>query len=224
MARLLSIEDDADIQHMIGQVLFREGYEITYAWNGREGYEKILSFHPDLILLDLMLPIMNGVEFLEKVQNDKLIAGIPIVVISGYGDEVNLLGHSVRALGAADYLRKPVNANELVSCVAKHLASGRRSIAPEKELRKGVVRADPRLRTVWINDRLVATLSQKRFDLLKCLMEAAGSISREDILLKMGYAAHQGDALKQDVHRLRRDFGAEERRIQTTSDGYELLG
>lgn len=230
MARILSIEDDAELQHLIGHVLFKEGYEINYAWNGREGYEKILSYDPDLILLDLMLPMMNGVELLEKLRNDKVAQGTPIIVVSALQDEVGMLGQSIRALGAVEYLRKPVNPNDLAAYVKRVLAQHPRpsrppaAAAPEA-LRKGAVRADPQFRTVLVNDRLVATLSAKPFALLRCLMESAGPVSREDLLLKLGYGPRQSDALKQEVHRLRQDLGkAEMRRIRTTPEGYELIG
>src|SRR5262249_6808447 len=108
MARILSIEDDEDEQHLIGQALFSAGYEVHYAWNGQEGYEKILSLNPDLILLDLMLPRLNGVEILKRLQQNKAAEAIPVIVITVFGDEANLLGESVEALGAADYLRKPI--------------------------------------------------------------------------------------------------------------------
>lgn len=228
MIRVLSVEDDAELQHLIGQFLFREGYEVHYAWNGHEGYQKILSLRPDLILLDLMLPIMNGVELLEKLREERIAESIPVVVVSAYGDEVNLLGRSVKALGAADYLRKPVTANDLVACVKKVLSSRPPEPASASELRlmsKGVVRADSRFRTVWVNDRFLANLPPKRFALLRCLMEAPGGIGREELNKRLGYASASRDPLKQDIHRLRKDFGPQEqRRIQTTAEGYELIG
>ncbi len=230
MARILSIEDDETIQHLIGQVLFREGYEMHYAWNGREGYEKILALDPDLILLDLMLPMMNGIELLQKLREDKATAGIPVIIVTAYGDEANFLGHSVRALGAADYLRKPLDVNELARSVKNVLADLPRGARPPalprtQEPRKGEVRADPRFRTVWIADRLVAALPEKEFALLRVLLESPGPVPRESLLRALGYAEDQHDALKQTVHRLRAHLGsAENVRLKTTADGYEFLG
>lgn len=228
MARILSVEDDAEIQHLIGQVLFREGYEVHYAWNGQEGYEKILSVGPDLILLDLMLPILNGVELMGKLREDKAIQGIPVIIVSAYGDEANMLGHSVKALGAADYLRKPFKIQELVKCVKQVLTQFPRTsrpAAPSAELHKGSLRADPKFRTVWVNDRLVATLSYKEFSLLERLIRASGPVSKGSLLRDLGYEAHQADALKQTLHRLRQAFGpSENHRIITTPQGYEVAG
>lgn len=228
MARILSIEDDEDEQHLIGQALFRAGYEIHYAWNGREGYEKILSLDPDLILLDLMLPMMNGVELLKKLQESDTSRNIPVVIITAFGDDTNLLGQSVQALGAADYLRKPIQIQELLQSVKRVLAQSPRPKSgaddSSNELRKGSIRINPKFRTVWIDDRLIATLPPKEFVLFQCLLKSPGPVSNQDLLRELGYRRKQLDALKQTIHRLRKYVGpTERRRIQTTSKGYELV-
>lgn len=230
MARILCIEDDADIQQIMGRVLFAEGYEVHYAWNGREGYEKLLSVHPDLILLDLMTPVMNGVEFLKKCQENRQLRDIPVVIVTGFGDEADMLKYAMVALGAKYYLRKPVDFKELAGCVKQLLsqyprAEGGGASPKPQELRKGVVRADSRLLTVWVNDRLVATLSPKEFALLELLMKSPGPMRKEELLKELGYGAAQGNAFKQILHRLRHGLGPSEgRRIRTGPAGYELLG
>ncbi|MBI5201885.1 MAG: response regulator transcription factor [Elusimicrobia bacterium] len=224
MARILSIEDDADLQHLIGLTLHTNGFEVQYAFNGKEGYEKILSMHPDLILLDLMLPGMNGVEILKAVKANKEVRDLPIIVITAYGDDVSMLEHSVKALGAVEYLRKPIEMSVLVSHIRRALAASPKQEPPPEELRRGVIRADPRFRTVFINDRLVATLSPRRFQLLKLLMDADGEISKEALCDKMG-GAGTVYALEKAIQRLREDLGpAEAKRIQTTETGYRLIG
>jgi len=229
MAQILSIEDDEDEQHLIGQALFRAGYDVHYAWNGREGLEKILSLDPDLILLDLMLPMMNGVELLKKLQQNSAVRDTPIIIITAFGDEANLLGQSVQALGATDYLRKPIQIQELLQTVKIILLEFKRpkseKAPPPRELQKGSIRADPKFRTVWINDRLIVTLPHKEFGLLRCLMKSQGPASNQDLLRELGYQRRQFDALKQAIHRLRKYLGpSESRRIQTTPQGYELVG
>jgi len=228
MARILSIEDDEDEQHLIGQALFRAGYEVHYAWNGKEGHEKILLLNPDLILLDLMLPMMNGVELLKRLQANSGAKSIPIIIITGFGDEANLLGESVQALGATDYLRKPIQIQELLQIVKKTLLEfqpTKSKSAPVQNMQKGSVRVDPRFRTVWIDDRLLVTLPHKEYGLLECLVKNPGPVSSQELLKAVGYKRHQTAALKQTIHRLRIYFGRKEsRRIQTTSQGYELVG
>jgi two-component system phosphate regulon response regulator PhoB len=228
MARILSVEDDEHIQHLIGQVLFQQGYEMHYAWNGQEGYEKVLSIKPDLILLDLMLPIMNGVEFLEKLKQQKPVRAIPVIIVTAYGDEADMLKYAVEALGAESYIRKPINFQELVRSVKVVLAQTAakpRVNGKDQELRKGAVRGDPQLLTIWIDDRLVATLPYKEFALFETLIKSPGPMKKEELLRELGYEAGQGDALKQVLHRLRDSLGAvESKRIRTTPEGYELLG
>ncbi|MBI5622166.1 MAG: response regulator transcription factor [Elusimicrobia bacterium] len=230
MARILCIEDDETVQHLFGRALFREGFEVHYAWNGQEGYEKVLTLAPDLVLLDLMLPVMNGVEVLRKVKENRRTQAIPVIVVTAYGDEADMLMHSITALGAARYLRKPVDARDLVRQVKQVLAEfppvkGRPAAPEQLEVRKGCLRADPRFRTLLIDDRLAATLPEKEFALLRCLLESPGSVATERLLERLGYEPRQGDALKQVVHRLREALGPDEsRRVTTTSEGYELIG
>ncbi len=229
MARILSIEADQDIQHLIGHVLFQQGYEVHYAWNGQEGYEKILALSPGLILLDLMLPRMNGVELLKKIQENRSTKDIPVIIVTAYGDEANMLGQSVVALGASAYLRKPVMIPELLSCVKRVLTGSPPAMngknAAVEELKRGVVRVDMKFRTVWIDDRLVASLPEKEFILLRRLITSPGPVPQAELLKTLGYESGQKNALKQVVHRLRRKLGpAELRRIRTAADGYELIG
>lgn len=223
MARILSIEDDADLQHLIGLTLHNNGFEVQYAFNGKEGYEKILSMHPDLILLDLMLPGMNGVEILKAVKANKEVRDLPVIVITAYGDDVSMLEHSVKALGAVEYLRKPLEMAKLVSHIRRALAAAPRTEAPPEEIRRGVVKADPRFKTVFINDRLIATLAPRRFQLLRVLLEADGELSKEAICAKLG-GAGTVFALEKAIQRLREDLGpTESKRIQTTETGYRLI-
>ncbi|HVC08951.1 MAG TPA: response regulator transcription factor [Elusimicrobiota bacterium] len=231
MTRIMSIEDDPDVQHLISSALFKEKYDIHYAWNGQEGYEKILALRPALILLDLMLPILNGVDVLKKLQENKATRDIPVIIVTSYGDEADMLKYAVQVLGAACYLRKPFVPNELVAAIKQVLVrfpsaeSGRPPAPAAKELKKGCLRADKSSLTVWIDDRLVATLPDKEFALLEHLIKSPRQATKTALLSAMGYAASQNDALKQAVHRLRRALGpAERRRIKTTKSGYELVG
>ncbi|MDD5627919.1 MAG: response regulator transcription factor [Elusimicrobia bacterium] len=230
VAQILCIEDDEDVQHLIGRLLFKEGYEVHYAWNGQEGFEKILSLQPDLALLDLMLPRMNGIDILNKMRTHPAIKDIPVVVITAYGDPAEMLKYAIEKLGAQFYLRKPMNPEELVRCVKQALALfPRQRSAPfmsePSELRKGCVRADSKVLGVWINDRLVATLSNIEFALLRSLLKSPGPVSKAELFRDLGYEPSQDNAFRQTVHRLREALGpAESHRIRCTPDGFELLG
>lgn len=225
MARILSIEDDPALQHLLGLSLRPHGYEVHYAFNGQEGFEKVLALAPDLVLLDLNLPGMNGVEVLRAMQANRDARHIPVIVTTAHNDGANMLAHSVRALGAVEFLPKPVQIKELLARLKSLLANRPRAAEPARALAKGAVRADPRFRTVWIEDRLTATLPPKRFRLLKLLMEVPGPVPRGRLKEGLWERAVSDNALEKAIQRLREDLGpGESRRIQTTLEGYELVG
>jgi DNA-binding response OmpR family regulator len=209
---------------MLSIALNHEGYDVHYAFNGKEGYEKVLSLNPDLIILDLMLPGMNGIEVIRAVKTHKDFRDVPIIVVTAYEDRVSMVESSVKALGAPVFLRKPISMSELVMHVKRELAQVQKKETPPPELRKGAVRADPRFRTVWVEDRLVATLPIRRFQLLKLLMDADGEVSKEALVKQLG-GETTVHAVEKAIQRLREDFGSHEsKRIQTTEHGYQLIG
>src|SRR3989344_7734252 len=104
MKKILIIEDDVFLGDVLNQKLANEGFSTLLARDGREGYEKIKSFKPDLILLDIILPNMNGYEILEAKQKDSVIAGIPVIIVSNSGQPVEI--NRALALGVKDYLVK----------------------------------------------------------------------------------------------------------------------
>lgn len=230
MARILSVEDDEHIQHLLGRALFQHGYEMHYAWNGQEGWEKVLAVDPDLVLLDLMLPVVNGVEMLQRIRAHRVAKDLPVIVVTAYGDEADILKHALKALGAAAFLRKPIDLQELTRCVrsvlAAHPRGAARSTPPSaRVLRKGAVAGDPAMCTVWVDDKPVGTLHNKEFAVLRLLLESPGPVTREQLMRGLGYRSAQDAALKQVVHRLRVSLGeAHKGRVKTTSDGYELVG
>lgn len=117
--RLLIIEDDSDIQILLKQLFEIEGYDLELANNGRDGFLKLQtsSVLPDLILLDLMMPVMDGYEFRSKQRSDERLAGIPVVVMTARGAPNHL---DKATLAASDYLKKPVELDDLLSVVQKH--------------------------------------------------------------------------------------------------------
>ena len=230
MSRVLSVEDDEHVQHLLGRALFQQGYEMHYAWNGQEGWEKVLAVDPDLVLLDLMLPLVNGVQLLQKMRAHRTARTVPVVIVTSYGTETELLKHALEALGAEAVLRKPIDFQELVRTVkatmAAHPRAADRGVPPsERVLRKGTVAADPVMLTVWVDDKPVGTLHNKEFEVLRLLLAAPGPVSREALMKGLDYGAEQDAALKQVVHRLRVSLGeSHKRRVRTTPEGYELLG
>jgi len=225
MPRLLIIEDDGDLQQVLSFAFNREGFEIHYAFNGKEGYNKILSIQPDLVLLDLMLPILSGVDVIKMVISNTSVRDIPIVVMTAHSDKADMLEQSIRAHGVREYVRKPFEIKSLISLVKRLIAQYPRTPAAPAEVAKGEVRLDTRFRTVWIAGQTVTSLPPTRADVLRMLIEAKGAVKREKIMSAVWGAGDHVSALEKTSQRLREDLGAEGgKRIQTTEDGYELIG
>lgn len=109
---ILIVEDDQGIRESIQDYLELEGYQTHAAQNGREGLEVLKSLkEPCLILLDLMMPVMNGWEFLEAKKANSAIADLPVIVVSAIGDE------TPKPTGIQDFIRKPIDLNRLFVAV-----------------------------------------------------------------------------------------------------------
>lgn len=230
MFRILSIEDDENAQHSIGRALFQNGYEVHYAWNGQEGWEKVLTVDPDLVLLGLRLPVFNGLGILERVRAHKSVRDIPVIIVTSDGDDDGMVRETLNELGVERLLRKPLDFAELLrgvkSVLAAHPRVPARAAPPRaRVLRKFAVAADPVLLTVWVEDKPVATLHAKEFAVLRILLESPGPVRRGALMQGLGYRAAQDAALTQAVHRLRWALGDAHRiRVRTTQEGYELVG
>lgn len=122
MPRILSVEDDVDLQQVYTYVLTKKGWDVTYAYDGKEGLEKALELRPDLILLDLMLPGLNGVEIIQALKENPETKAIPVVVMTAYPSDAQFLESAVLAMGAVKYLAKPVQIDALVSTIETLLA------------------------------------------------------------------------------------------------------
>lgn len=116
MGSVLVVEDDLDIRETFQQLLEIEGYRVLTAGNGQEGIDvlKRADELPCLILLDLMMPVMNGWEFLEVQKSDPKIARIPVVVVTAAGKEKE------RTVSAAGFLKKPIELDTLLATVARY--------------------------------------------------------------------------------------------------------
>lgn len=224
MSRILSIEDDASIQQIVSTALHLEGFDVHYAFSGDEGYKKLFSSDPDLVLLDMMLPGMSGADVLKAVHGHPDLRRIPIIVMTAYGGGGSrVLEQTVRALGAVEYIEKPFKVKELVRRVKDCLARHPRPSEPGREVTAGDFRLDSRLKTVRVQDKLVATLPGLRYGLLAALAAAEGPVPKEELLHRVWGEDGSLSALEKTVSRLRQDLGAEAYRLKTTPEGYELV-
>jgi CheY-like chemotaxis protein len=112
VVRVLVVEDERDLREGIAEVLQEEGYEVATAENGAIGLDRAREFAPEVILLDLMMPVMNGYQFLESQQGDPALSHIPVVVVSA-------VSRSVRARTVVEHVSKPFSIVQLLSIVER---------------------------------------------------------------------------------------------------------
>jgi len=223
-SRVLIVEDEPDIRELVVHHLRREGYQVSAAASGEEALSQIRGAPPDLVLLDLMMPAMDGLEVCRRLRQDPATATLPIVMLTAKGDEIDrVLGLE---LGADDYVVKPFSPKELLARVRALLRRSRPTpgAAP---ITLGALTIDPGTHTVSL-DGVALPLTPKEFDLLRALVEANGRVlSREFLLDRVwGYSrASEIESRTVDVHirRLRVKLGSEGRRVLTVKGvGYRL--
>jgi phosphate regulon transcriptional regulator PhoB len=224
--QVLVVEDEPDIRDLIVLHLAREGFRCRTAGSGPDALSEVRAARPDLVVLDLMLPGLGGLEVCRRLRAERGTASLPIIMLTAKADEVDrVVGLE---LGADDYVVKPFSPKELVARVRAVLRRARPAAAVGAPvLRVGSLRLDPDRHLVTVGERSL-TLTPKEFDLLQSLMESAGRVlSREQLLARVwGYVhAEEIESRTVDVHvrRLRAKLGGEGRRIATvTGVGYRL--
>ena len=213
---VLVVEDEPDIRSLIVHHLTRDGFRCRTAATGAEALTRVRAAAPDLVVLDLMLPEMTGLEVCRRLRGDPATAEVPIIMLTAKADEVDrIVGLE---MGADDYVAKPFSPKELVARVRAVLRRTRPGDTV-RPLAAGGVSLDTARHLVTVDGRPVE-LTPKEFDLLHTLLEAAGRVlSREHLLNRVwGYSrADEIESRTVDVHirRLRAKLGAEERRITT---------
>ncbi|PYM86215.1 MAG: DNA-binding response regulator [Candidatus Rokuibacteriota bacterium] len=224
VADVLVVEDEADIRRLIRLHLERDGFHCRTAGSGTEALRELAAVVPDLVVLDLMLPELDGLELCRRIRGDPRSAAVPIIMLTARADEVDrVVGLE---LGADDYMAKPFSPKELVARVRAVLRRSQQREAP-RVLRAGGITLDPLRHQVQVDGRPVA-LTPKEFDLLQALLDAAGRVlSREYLLNRIwGYArADEIESRTVDVHirRLRVKLGVAGRGISTLKGvGYRL--
>ncbi len=178
---ILIVEDDGDIQELIAYNLVREGFEVWQALTGEEGLRLAKSLRPDLILLDLMLPGIDGWEVCRSIRKDPEIGGIPIVMLTAKGEDVDVV--TGLEIGADDYVTKPFSPRILTARIRAVLRRGDEPEKPDPDVitLKGV-EIYPRRHEVKVNGRPV-TLTLTEFKILQLLASHPGWVySREQIV------------------------------------------
>ncbi|MET0851640.1 MAG: response regulator transcription factor [Candidatus Rokuibacteriota bacterium] len=224
-SRVLIVEDEPDIRDLLAFHLGREGYQVWTAASGADGFRMAVRERPDLVLLDLMLPELDGLEVCRRLRRDPATATTPVIMLTAKGDEIDrVVGLEI---GADDYVAKPFSPKELLARVRAVLRRTRPAAPKAEPLSAGTITLDPGTYAVTVGGAPV-TLTPKEFDLLRALLDARGRVlSREFLLDRVwGYArAGEIESRTVDVHvrRLRAKLGDEGRRILTIKNvGYRL--
>jgi two-component system, OmpR family, alkaline phosphatase synthesis response regulator PhoP len=198
VARILVIEDSQDIADLVTHYLTGAGYETTMTANGSEGLRLARAAPPDAIVLDLMLPGLDGLNVCQALRAEPRTAAIPIIMLTARTDEID----RIRGLefGADDYVTKPFSPKELVARVGALLRRVSRSAPAGKILTHGPLTIDIDKHLVEIDGESIR-LTAKEFLLLRYLIEHRGRVlSRDQLLTDVWSYQYTGGTRTVDVH------------------------
>jgi len=177
---ILVVEDEADLVELISYNLKKEGFSVDSAMDGESALSKIKKGRYDLVVLDLMLPGIQGIEICRMLRNDPKTEALPIIMLTAKGEEVDkILGLE---MGADDYITKPFSPRELVARIKAVLRRSMEKPAPEKILKVGELLIDRERYTLTIKGKPVK-LSATEFKLLLFLAERKGKVFNREQLL-----------------------------------------
>lgn len=225
--KILIVEDEPAIQELVKYNLQKEGYKVFSAYDGEAGAEMALEEKPDLVLLDLMLPKMDGIEVCKLLKSNTRTSGIPIIMVTAKSEETDkVLGLE---MGADDYLAKPFGVRELLARIKAVLRRQKKSgTSGGKELfQLGDLVLDDGRHEALLKDKPLA-LTSKEYDLLKALLEADGRVLSRDQLLDQVWGYEHSENIETrtiDMHvgQLRKKLKSEARRILTVKNvGYRM--
>jgi two-component system phosphate regulon response regulator PhoB len=221
--KILVIEDEPDIAEVLQYNLQKEGFDVETARRGDAGLDAVRRDNPDLILLDLMLPGIDGLELTRMLKRDPVTSRLPIVMLTARGDEVDrIVGLE---LGADDYISKPFSPREVVLRVKAVLRRFQQEESAAEVIEVGGIELDISGHQLRVRGREMP-LTATEFRLLRLLLERSGRVQTRGQLLSdvWGYA-EDIDSRTVDTHirRLRRKLGPEAERIETVIGvGYRL--
>ena len=196
--KVLLVEDEDSFVEALSVGLAHEGFEVTVARDGAEALDLFETSSPDLILLDLMLPKLSGIDVCRQIRS---YSSVPIIMVTAKGEEIDAV--VALEVGADDYVIKPYRLRELVARMRAVLrrAPGDDAVLPDDALTElGGLRLEPETRRAYVRGDEVH-LRRKEFELLRLLMENAGRVLTRDVLIDRVWGSdYVGDTKTLDVH------------------------
>jgi two-component system alkaline phosphatase synthesis response regulator PhoP len=221
---ILIVEDEQDIADLIAFNLAHEGFKIVQADSGEDGLNKAKANNPDLILLDLMLPGMNGLDVCRIIKSDDEMRSIPVIMLTARDEDVDII--TGLEVGADDYITKPFSPRVLIARIRAML---RRHIKTEKvgsePIRFGELNVDPKRHQVTVDNKPIQ-LTLTEFQLLMLLIRRPGWVfSRSQLIddLREGHHVITDRAIDVQIANLRKKLGKCDHYIQTVRGiGYRM--
>jgi len=227
MTRLLLVDDDKELSNMLGEYLTAEGIVIEHAYNGKQGIEKALAENFDVIVLDVMMPELDGFEVLRRLRAQ---SSVPVLMLTAKGDDVDrIVGLEI---GADDYLSKPFNPRELLArirAVLRRTQASPQQLDNEQAIKIGLLELTPASRSAHIAGKPL-DLTSTEFNLLLTLIKQAGKVVSKETLseLSMGRKLEKYDrSIDMHMSNLRKKMtqsGVGEMIITVRGQGYQLSG
>jgi DNA-binding response OmpR family regulator len=218
---ILVVDDEKNIVQLARLYLSNEGFRVEEAHDGKQALDKARAVNPDLIVLDLMMPEMDGLTVCKEIRKT---SSVPVIILTARNDDVDkIVGLEI---GADDYVTKPFNPRELVARVKAVLRRSQGRMDPDVVLEVGDIHLDPARREVTVAGKPI-TLRAKEFDLLTAFMKHQGVVLDRERLLSMVWGQDfYGDTRTIDVHVawLRDKLSGAKARVQTVwGVGYKLV-
>ncbi len=221
--KAIIIEDERDLAELVAFNLEKEGWKTAIALDGRSGLELVNAELPDLVILDLMLPELGGIEVCRAIRRHERTTAIPIIMVTAKGEEIDrVVGFEV---GADDYLVKPFSTRELLLRIKAILRRSSQPVQEEKLICRGELTIDPDRHRVTVGTQEI-NLTSTEFKLLQTLAERTGRMQGREQLLRdvWGYSS-TADTRTVDTHitRLRNKLGDAGEMIRTVRGfGYKM--
>lgn len=199
VSKILVVEDEQEIAELEKDYLELSGFEVAIAGDGEEGLEKALSDEFSLVILDVMLPKVDGFEICKRIRQEK---NIPVIMVSAKKDDIDKIRGL--GLGADDYITKPFSPSELVARVKAHLARYERLIGTGKNENQIIeirgIKIDKTARRVYVNNE-EKTFTTKEFDLLSFLAQNPNHVyTKEELFKEIWDMESIGDIATVTVH------------------------